>query len=338
MRLEEEQSLKALHTYGTTGLMVEVEMRLAPRVDYDQLILSSPSWDALLDWTDAAARRIEWQAPRHPVRVANAVLLQAPGEIPASRRLDLLPPHRPFPALDGAIADAAAAGIECVYRKPLTDPPLPPFSTRTILGTTRAALGDQARTPPSPTSNRGFGRNFREQFAELRRRFPGEILFHLEWDGGKREDDAGERRRQATRMRSSAAASRWSSSSPRSASTRSSDAVTRSASSLVEPAYLLSGGGRPPPQHRRQAGLQGRGGSRRAPEPGQDEDLPGQPVRQAGRCSMSQDAAQPIVELADVEKRYGDGPLILDKVGFTAERGDFHQRSSDPAAAASRRY
>jgi NitT/TauT family transport system ATP-binding protein len=38
---------------------------------------------------------------------------------------------------------------------------------------------------------------------------------------------------------------------------------------------------------------------------------------------VSQDAAQPIVELADVEKRYGDGPLILDKVGFTAERGDF---------------
>jgi NitT/TauT family transport system ATP-binding protein len=31
----------------------------------------------------------------------------------------------------------------------------------------------------------------------------------------------------------------------------------------------------------------------------------------------------PIVELRDVDKRYGDGPLILDKVGFSAERGDF---------------
>ncbi len=38
---------------------------------------------------------------------------------------------------------------------------------------------------------------------------------------------------------------------------------------------------------------------------------------------MRRGAAQSIVELTDVVKRYGDGPLILDKVGFTAERGDF---------------
>ena len=31
----------------------------------------------------------------------------------------------------------------------------------------------------------------------------------------------------------------------------------------------------------------------------------------------------PIVELKGVEKRYGDGPLVLDKVSFSAERGDF---------------
>src|ERR1017187_5199153 len=61
IRLEEAESLKALHAYGTTGLMVEVEMRLAPKVDYDQLILSAPGWDKLLDWTDSAARRIDWR-------------------------------------------------------------------------------------------------------------------------------------------------------------------------------------------------------------------------------------------------------------------------------------
>lgn len=38
---------------------------------------------------------------------------------------------------------------------------------------------------------------------------------------------------------------------------------------------------------------------------------------------MRQETTQPIVELSEVEKRYGDGPLILDKVGFAAERGDF---------------
>jgi|CZKI01.1.fsa_nt_gi NitT/TauT family transport system ATP-binding protein len=38
---------------------------------------------------------------------------------------------------------------------------------------------------------------------------------------------------------------------------------------------------------------------------------------------MRQGTAPPIVELRDVDKRFGDGPLILDKVSFAAERGDF---------------
>ncbi len=38
---------------------------------------------------------------------------------------------------------------------------------------------------------------------------------------------------------------------------------------------------------------------------------------------MTQGEPPPIVELKDVDKRYGDGPLILDKVSFAAQRGDF---------------
>jgi NitT/TauT family transport system ATP-binding protein len=38
---------------------------------------------------------------------------------------------------------------------------------------------------------------------------------------------------------------------------------------------------------------------------------------------MTQETRTPIVELMGVEKRYGDGPLILDRVSFKAERGDF---------------
>jgi NitT/TauT family transport system ATP-binding protein len=38
---------------------------------------------------------------------------------------------------------------------------------------------------------------------------------------------------------------------------------------------------------------------------------------------MTQAAPAPIVELRDVDKRYGDGPLILEKISFAAERGDF---------------
>jgi NitT/TauT family transport system ATP-binding protein len=36
-----------------------------------------------------------------------------------------------------------------------------------------------------------------------------------------------------------------------------------------------------------------------------------------------EEAQLPIVELRDVDKRYGEGPLILDKISFSAKRGDF---------------
>jgi len=35
------------------------------------------------------------------------------------------------------------------------------------------------------------------------------------------------------------------------------------------------------------------------------------------------EARTPIVELKGVEKRYGDGPLVLDNISFSAEQGDF---------------
>jgi FAD/FMN-containing dehydrogenase len=84
--------------------------------------------------------------------------------------------------VDEVVADAAAAGIDCVYRKPLAEPPKPPFITDyTWNHTTLWAI----KADPSITYlQSGFGPNFREQFAELRRRFPGEILLHLEWTAG----------------------------------------------------------------------------------------------------------------------------------------------------------
>jgi FAD/FMN-containing dehydrogenase len=181
IRLEEEESLKALHTYGTTGLMVEVEMRLAPKIDYDQLILSGP-WETLLDWSDAAARRIawrkrlvtqfEWPIPSYFKPLAKHL---RPGEAITFLLIDRAQAAE-------AVASAAAAGLACTYQRPLPDPPKPPFLTDyTWNHTTLWAI----KADPTITYvQAGFGPNFREQFAELRRRFPGEILLHLEWTAG----------------------------------------------------------------------------------------------------------------------------------------------------------
>lgn len=182
LRREEGDCLPTLHTYGTTGVMVEIEMRLAPKLDYDQLIFSHRDWDRLLDWTDAAARRsvwrkrlvtqFEWPLPSYfaPLRK-----FLRPDEAASFLLLDR-------PQCDEAVASAQAAGIACVYRRPLSDPPKPPFITDyTWNHTTLWAL----RADPQYTYlQAGFGADFREQFAALRRRFPGEVLQHLEWTAG----------------------------------------------------------------------------------------------------------------------------------------------------------
>ena len=182
VRLEEQESLKALHTYGTTGILVEVEMRLAPKLDYDQLILSSPDWDRLLGWTDDAARhgdwnkrlvtQFEWPIPSYFKPLAK--------HLRDGEAITFILIERSQAA--EVIASAAAAGISCVFPRPLSDPPKPPFITDyTWNHTTLWAM----KTDPSITYLQcGFGKNFREQFAAIRRRFPGEVLFHLEWTAG----------------------------------------------------------------------------------------------------------------------------------------------------------
>jgi FAD/FMN-containing dehydrogenase len=182
VRLEEAEALKALHTYGTTGIMVEIEMRLAPKVDYDQLIFSTPDWDRLLDWTDAAARRGDWRK-----RLVTQFQWPIPSFFKPLKKYLREQEHVSFLLLDRAQADevvrfAEAAGLACVYRQPLSDPPKPPFITDYTWNHT--TLWAMKADPAFTYIQSGFGRNFREQFGELHRRFPGEILFHLEWTAG----------------------------------------------------------------------------------------------------------------------------------------------------------
>jgi len=182
IRLEGADALPALHTYGTTGLMVEIEMRLAPRVAYDQLVFSAPGWDRLLDWTDAAARRADW-----PKRLVSQFEWPIPSFFKPLRRH--LRPDEPASFLlldrekaDAAVLSAAEAGIGCVYRRPLGDPPQPPLITDfTWNHTTLWAI---TADPAFTYLQAGFGPDFRGQFAALARRFPGEILLHLEWTAG----------------------------------------------------------------------------------------------------------------------------------------------------------
>ena len=179
VRFEEKDALPALHTYGTTGIMVEIEMRLAPRIDYEQLVFSSENWDALLDWTDLAARNTSWQK-----RLVTMFETPIPTYFKPLARHFRPGEHVSFLVIekvsaDEAVASAAAAGVRCAYRVAYSDPPKPPFiSDYTYNHTTLWAM----KSDPSFTYiQSGFGDNFREQFKDLHAKFPGEILFHLEW-------------------------------------------------------------------------------------------------------------------------------------------------------------
>ena len=179
VRLEETECDLALHTYGTTGLVVEIEMRLAPRLDYDQVILSGANWDKLIDWTDACAHRGEWRK-----RLVTALQWPIPSFFKPLQKRFRSGEHVVFLLADRAqcaeiIASAAAAGVACVYHTPLVDPLTPPFITDYTWN--HATLWAMKSEPSFTNIQANFGPNFREQSRLLQQRFPGEIVHHYEW-------------------------------------------------------------------------------------------------------------------------------------------------------------
>ncbi len=183
LRLEETDTTKALHTYGTTGIMVEIEMRLAPKVDYEQVVVSSPDWDALLDWTDALARNsaigkrlvtgLEWPIPSFFRPILKHLRLEEHAAFLLVHRTDL----------EAVQALAASAGMNVAWHGPLSDPPRPPLLTDYTWNHT--TLWAMKSDPQFTYLQAGYGPNFREQVRQLQARFPGEILFHFEWTAAK---------------------------------------------------------------------------------------------------------------------------------------------------------
>ena len=170
LRREEEATLPALHTYGTTGVLVELELRLAPKLDYEELIFSAPERDRILDWTDAAARRAAWRK-----RLVTLFAWPIPSYFTPLRKSLRPGEHAAFLLVDRVQADevaasAAAAGLAGVTRQPLRSAAAA-LHHRLHLEP-HHPLGDQARSDDHLPSGR-VGPDFRGQFAELERRFPG---------------------------------------------------------------------------------------------------------------------------------------------------------------------
>lgn len=70
IRFEGDDVFPLLHTYGTVGVITEIEMRLVPRRDYDSVIVS------FTDFADAL--RFGWEVTRRPVDLRLSSVHQAP--------------------------------------------------------------------------------------------------------------------------------------------------------------------------------------------------------------------------------------------------------------------
>jgi hypothetical protein len=182
VRFEERDAVMCLHAYGTTGIMVEIEMRLGKKRDYQQLIISGADWDQLLQWTDSMARSVDI-----PKRLVTQFENPVPSYFRPLKRYLIEGEHATFLLIDQAhyqsvIADAEANGFKCVYNEPLKDPLKPPYITDYTWnhGTLWAIKSD----PEMTYLQCGYKSNFQEQMQLLRKKFPGEIFQHLEWTAG----------------------------------------------------------------------------------------------------------------------------------------------------------
>ncbi len=180
--LEEADCLKVFHAYGTNGIIIETQLRLAPAYPWLQMVIASEDWDPLLDF----AAEISADAN---VRKRLVTVLENPlgSFFKPIKKFYPEDHHLIFFEIDESAADAIAAragalGLKVPHRIPYHYPrKAPMLSDYTWNHTTLWAL----KADPSWTYlQSGFGDNYREQFQLLHQQFPGEIMFHLEFTRG----------------------------------------------------------------------------------------------------------------------------------------------------------
>jgi len=192
LKLEEATASEVFHTYGTSGIVVEMEMRLGPKRAYQQIAVQSESWDTLIDWTDALARdpaiqkSLVTQFQAGVVQYFKPMLKFMDGALATSFLLI------EQSQAEEVVASAEAAGLTVPFNRELPDPMKPPYlSDYTWNHTTLWAL----KADPTITYLQiGNTADFRGDFKKVWAKFPDEVLFHIEWTAQDMPvDDAGNR-------------------------------------------------------------------------------------------------------------------------------------------------
>lgn len=179
LTLVDREALSAFHAYGTNGIMIEIQLGLAPAYAWDQLVIGARDWAPLFEFAEEIARD-------DTVRKRLLTVLEDP--IPSFFKpiKKFYPPdhHLIFLEVEASATAAVrtraeAAGLVVPHVIPAHEPRRAPMlSDYTWNHTTLWAIkADQAWT----YLQAGFGPNVREQIQILHAQFPGELLFHLEF-------------------------------------------------------------------------------------------------------------------------------------------------------------
>jgi FAD/FMN-containing dehydrogenase len=175
----EEECLPALNTFGTTGIVTDLEIRLAPKHLYNQHIIVHEDWDALFHFGHAIAndkslhKRLLTGLEDRLSRFFKPIRPYLP-EGKHSLLIMIDEGHS-----DALLRRAAEAGMECTHTIPATDPLRPPYLSD--YGWNHTMLWVIKEEPEMTYVQLDFGNDPLGKMRKLKEAFGDEIYHHLEW-------------------------------------------------------------------------------------------------------------------------------------------------------------
>jgi FAD/FMN-containing dehydrogenase len=177
--LEEGDTLKAYHAYGTNGVITEVQLRLAPARRWDQIIVTGPDWAAVTDFATRVAR--DDSIPKRLVSLLEPIfgasfkpLIRM---LPAGHSIIWLEVDDAFTA--ALVAEARQKGLSVpnviAHHEPKRQPMLMEYAWN------HSTLWMLKNHPGHTYLQFAMGPNFAEQAALLKERFHGRIHLHFEF-------------------------------------------------------------------------------------------------------------------------------------------------------------
>lgn len=184
--LDEHDTMKAFHAYGTNGVITELQLRLAPARRWDQVIVTGESWQAVADfatrvaYNDAIPKRLA--SLLEPIFGASFKPLAK--WLPAGHSIVWLEVDEG--STKAVVEDARQHGLVVQQVLPHTDPKRQPMIMEYAWN--HSTLWMLKSHPGHTYLQLGMGRNFLEQAALLKARFHGRIHLHFEFVRGRHAD------------------------------------------------------------------------------------------------------------------------------------------------------